>query len=200
MNKIVKDALILFLITAVAGLLLALVNEVTKEPIAIQNQKVVEEGCRNVFIDASSFTDNDILSNSEIANAFTAKYPKITVTNVYNALDASGNLLGYVITLSTKEGYGDNITFSMGITNERVLNGVSILSSNETVGLGLEAENVLVPQFAGKTALSFSYTKTGSTNDSEIDAISSATITTNAFVNAVNAGLDYYDNYLKLNN
>ena len=133
---------------------------------------------------------------SEVIKIFKEKYPKITVTNVYVASDSNGSKLGYVITLSTKEGHGDNITFSMGITNDRLLNGVSILSSNETVGLGLEADKVLVPQFNGKNVQFFTYTKTGSTSDSEIDAISSATITTNAFVNAVNAGLDYFDTNL----
>ena len=125
-------------------------------------------------------------------NSFSEKYPKISIVNIY---DASGE--GYVLTLSTKEGYGDNITFSMGIANDGTLNGVAILTSNETVGLGLEAEKVLVPQFAGKNVESFTYTKTGSTSDSEVDAISSATITTRAFVNAVNAGLEFYNNNLK---
>ena len=70
-----------------------------------------------------------------------------------------------------------------------VLKGVSILSISETAGLGMRAGEVLVPQFAGKQAESYVYTKTGSTADNEIDAISGATITTKAFVNAVNGGL-----------
>lgn len=198
MGKIIKDALVLFAITAVAGLLLAIVNEVTKAPIEAQQIKAREEACRNVFEDAASFVENEeIIKNTAIIEAFGTKYPKVSIVNVYKAFDSLNNELGYVVTLSTKEGYGDNITFSMGIRNDRTLNGVAILSSNETVGLGLEAENVLVPQFKNKNVPSFTYTKTGSTNDSEIDAISSATITTNAFVNAVNAGLDFYDLYLE---
>lgn len=50
----------------------------------------------------------------------------------------------------------------------------------------MNAEKVLIPQFAGKQVPLFAYTKTGSTSDNEIDAISGATITTNAFVNGVN--------------
>ena len=61
------------------------------------------------------------------------------------------------------------------------------------VGLGLEAENVLSPQFAGRNAESFVYSKTGAVADNEVDAISSATITTNAYVNCVNACLEYFD-------
>ena len=46
-------------------------------------------------------------------------------------------------------------------------------------------------QFAGKKVDKFQYTKSGATVDEEIDALSGATITTNAVTNAVNAGLEY---------
>ena len=51
-------------------------------------------------------------------------------------------------------------------------------------------------QFAGKNVAQFKYTKSGAASDEEIDALSGATITTNAVTNAVNAGLSYAD-YLK---
>lgn len=44
-------------------------------------------------------------------------------------------------------------------------------------------------QFADKNVEKFEYTKNGATEDSQIDALSGATITTNAMVNGVNAGL-----------
>ena len=62
--------------------------------------------------------------------------------------------------------------------------------------LGMKAGDVLVPQFADKNVEQFTYTKSGSTNDSEIDAISGATITTKAVVNGVNAGLEYFRSVL----
>ena len=40
-----------------------------------------------------------------------------------------------------------------------------------------------------KNVEKFTYTKTGASSDDEIDAISGATITTNAMTNGVNAGL-----------
>ena len=55
----------------------------------------------------------------------------------------------------------------------------------------MRADEVLKPQFAKRAADQFRYTKTGAQSDSEIDAISGATITTNAVTNAVNAGLTY---------
>lgn len=196
MKNIVKDALILFLITALAGVLLAVVNEITKEPIAAQQLAAKEEACRAVFADQEySF---ELLAFGEEATAEETAWEEIygknnKIKEVYSVTDTEGNHSGYVITVTNNEGYGGDITFSMGITNDRVLNGISILETSETVGLGLEAEKVLAPQFAGKQVEMFTYTKTGKLNDSEVDAISSATISTNAYVNGVNAGLAYFD-------
>ena len=53
----------------------------------------------------------------------------------------------------------------------------------------MKAEEILVHQFAGKNVNKFSVTKTGATIDSQIDAISGATITSNAITEGVNAGL-----------
>ena len=111
-------------------------------------------------------------------------------------MDADQNLLGFVITVTSHVGYGGVITFTMGITLEGTLNGISILDISETAGLGMKAESVLKPQFADKKVPSFTYTKQGAMSDSQIDAISGATITTNAFTNAVNGGLYYFQTQL----
>ena len=55
---------------------------------------------------------------------------------------------------------------------------------------------MLVPQFSGKKAERFVYTKSGAAAENEIDAISSATITTEAVVDGVNAGLYYFQTAL----
>jgi len=60
----------------------------------------------------------------------------------------------------------------------------------------MEAESVLKPQYAGKNVTQFTVTKTGATSDDQIDAISGATITSNAVTNGVNAGLYYFQNVL----
>ena len=192
-NTIVKDALILFLITAVAGVLLAFVNELTKEPIARQKAEAINEACRAVFPDADEFVLKEDLKDSSEWNG---KYPKDLIDAVYEAKN-NGALGGYVINVCNKEGYGGAIRFSMGVSADGTLCGVSILETSETPGLGLNAQEVLVPQFKGRTAESFVYVKGGASADNEIDAISSATITTRAFVNGVNAGLDYFRMYLR---
>lgn len=198
MKGMIKDALILFAITLIAGLMLGVVNDITKEPIAQQEQKAKNEACQNVFTAADSFEAQELADSAQIEQVLTdAGISGADIDELMAAKDASGALLGYVITVTDHEGYGGDIQFSMGITNEGTLNGISLLSISETAGLGMRAGEVLVPQFADKNVSKFTYTKTGATADSEIDAISGATITTNAVVNGVNAGLAYFDKILK---
>lgn len=195
MKGMIKDALILFAITLIAGLMLGAVNDITKEPIARQEQKAKTEACQNVFAAAASFEEQEMEDATQaLADA---GLTGADIDELMAAKDASGSLLGYVITVTDHEGYGGDIQFSMGVTTDGVLNGISLLSISETAGLGMRAGEVLVPQFENKDVDRFTYTKTGSTADSEIDAISGATITTNAVVNGVNAGLVYFDEFLK---
>ena len=190
-SAMIKDALILFAITVVAGLLLGVVYDVTKEPIAQQKAKAKQEACANVFAEAETFetvTDLDGVAVSDNIDG-------VDIDEVMRALDGD-ETLGYVITVTDHEGYGGDIQFSMGVTLDGTLNGISLLSISETAGLGMKAGDVLVPQFENKKVEQFTYTKSGATNDSEIDAISGATITTNAVVNGVNAGLTYFRDVL----
>lgn len=191
MKQMMKDAMILFLITLISGAALGLVYEVTKEPIAQQEQKAKNEAYQNVFEAAEDFTElteeaysPDTLTAFVKENGFDA-----SIDGVAQALSGDGSVLGYVITVTDHEGYGGDIQFTMGVADDGTLNGISLLSISETAGLGMRAGDVLVPQFAGKQVEKFSYTKTGAASDDQIDTISGATITTNAVVNGVNAGL-----------
>ena len=199
MKSMLKDAMILFVITLLAGALLGVVYEVTKEPIAAQQEKAKNEAYQEVFAQAAGF--EDIAMKPDLAPEDLTAYVKqlgydVDINNIAGAWDEGGNELGYVITVTDHEGYGGDIQFSMGITNDGILNGISILSISETAGLGMRAEEVLKPQFVNKEITEFSYTKTGVAADNQIDAISGATITTNAVVNGVNAGIAVFNEYL----
>lgn len=189
MKSMLKDAAILFAITLIAGLLLGVVYEVTKEPIAIQQAKRKNEACKEVFQDAADFEALE-LSMPEIPEA--TEKAAATINDVSKAIAEDGTVLGYVLDITTHEGYNGDIQFTMGICMDGTVNGISLLSISETPGLGMKAEEVLKPQFAGKNVSLFSYTKTGALTPDQIDAISGATITTNALVNGVNTGLEYF--------
>lgn len=195
-SGMIKDTAILFAITLIAGLLLGLVYQITKDPIAVQKDKAKQEACQEVFADAASFAEKEVSVPDEMLWA-EAGYAQETIDEVMEAKDASGTTLGYVITVTTKEGYGGNIRFTLGVREDGTLNGISFLEISETAGLGMRAEEVLKPHFAGKQVEKFEYTKDGAASDEQIDAISGATITTNAVTNGVNAGLYYFQTELK---
>ncbi len=195
-KSMLKDAGILFAITLIAGLILGGVYQLTKEPIAVQKAKKKQEACQEVFAEAASFTELEGFTAEAAASVLSAEYPSQDIEEIMTAQSADGKLLGYVVTVTTHEGYGGDIQFSMGINMDGSLNGISILEIAETAGLGMRAEEVLKPQFAGKNVEKFEYTKTGAVAENQIDAISGATITTNAVTNGVNAGLYYFQNEL----
>ena len=191
MKSMLKDAGILFAITLVAGLLLGCVYQITKEPIARQEALAQENACREVFSDAESFEAvTDFTEEAAQAVLNEGGYSAASVNACQEAKDASGTVLGYVLTVTTHEGYGGDIQFAMGIQDDGTLNGISILSIGETAGLGMRANtDAFKDQFKDKKVDKFEYTKTGATADNQIDALSGATITTNAMTNGVNAGL-----------
>lgn len=192
MKSMLKEAAILFVITLISGCLLGLVYDVTKEPIAAAQAKAKEEACKEVFSDAADFTLREDITSEAATKTVTDAGYLVTINEVSEALDAKGMLLGYVITVTDHEGYGGDIQFSIGIRNDGTVNGISFLSISETAGLGMKADPVLKEQLVNKNAEQFSYTKTGANASDQIDAISGATITTNAVVNGVNAGLEYF--------
>lgn len=192
MKTMLKEAGILFAITLIAGCLLGLVYQVTKEPIAEAQQKAKDEACKEVFADAEGFVLQEDISSEDASSFVQDEGYNVSIDEVLEAQDASGSKLGYVITVTDHEGYGGDIQFSIGIRNDGTVNGISILSISETAGLGMNADSVLKPQFADKNVEKFEYTKTGAPGDNQIDAISGATITTNAVVNGVNAGITYF--------
>lgn len=193
MKNMIKDACILFAITLCAGIILGFVYQITKEPIAAQKEKTKMKACEEVFEGAADFkTENSPTFEKARAILDEAGYPKQDIVEEMTAFDEAGSILGYVITVTTHEGYGGDITFSMGVKADGTLNGISILSIAETPGLGMKAEKIINPQLENKKVEVFEYTKSGALSDGQIDAISGATITTSAFTNGVNAGLSYF--------
>lgn len=193
-KSMLKDAMILLVITVVAGLCLGFVFEVTKAPIAAQKLNTKNAACLEVFCEAASFkTDESFNSEDAKKVIISAGYTQQDIDETMIAEDKDGNKIGYVLNVTTHEGYGGDILFSMGVKMDGTLNGISILSISETAGLGMKAKNPeFMEQWQNKKVDQFEYTKSGAVKDNQIDAISGATITTNAMTNGVNAGLAYF--------
>lgn len=167
-TEIVKVGLILFAITAIAALILAVVNNFTAPVITANNQRAQENAMKLVLPEAQSF---DKLKCSFDEGS--------SVKEIFSAGD-----VGYVVSASPA-GYGGNIDMVVGIDNELKVTGIEIISQSETAGLGTNCTNAdFKSQFVGKTE-GIVVVKNGAENN-EIDAISSATITSKAVTKGVN--------------
>lgn len=188
-STIIKDTIVITLITLAAGLCLGVVNEITKGPIAQQEAKAKEEAYKAVFAEAEKFESIEV--TQELQDYIHEQgYEEETIDEVMEVRDSAGENIGYAFTVTTSEGYGGDIQFAMGVKEDGTLNGISILSISETAGLGMKADtDDFKNQFKDKNVEKFEYTKNGAAQDDQIDAISGATITTNAVTNGVNAGL-----------
>ena len=193
MNNTFKNVLCLTVITIVAGFGLGYVYDITAEPIRRMEEATQMEAYRSVFPEAAVFEDAQEALNPSDGPSSLYTAGGCDVDSVVIAEDSAGNRLGYVINVTTHEGYGGDISLSVGINNEGVVKGMEILDISDTAGLGMKAkESGFKDQFKDKAVSSFTYTKTGAASEFEIDAISGATITTKAVTNAVNAAISCY--------
>ena len=190
MNKIIKNTVILTLITLIAGICLGAVYEITKEPIAQAQDAAKKEAWQQVFPDAdvNDFEPVDV-DQKAADKAIKDLGVKATIDEVCTVGEE-----GYVVTATDKEGYGGDIKITVGITADGTINGISILSITETAGLGMRAtEPAFYEQYQGKQAEKFVVSKDGGDGE-PIDALSGATNTSRAVTGAVNAALGYYQN------
>lgn len=172
-KEIIKVGLILFAITALAALVLALMNGVTAPLIQANQAKKQQLAMQNVLPEASGFSTDNLRTDSMDK----------TVTAVYAAEDA-----GYAVMVSPN-GYGGAISMAVGVDKHGTVTGVDVISQSETAGLGANCtKDEFKTQFTGKTA-GVTVSKNGA-KENEIDAISSATITSKAVTAGVNAAID----------
>lgn len=179
LKEVLIPTISLFLISAIVTLLLAVTNSVTKPKIdqlqiEKENQlKVAVLSAAKDFSDAKTITLND------------KEY------KYYEGYDEQQEFVGYVFSTSAK-GYGGDIETMVGIKTDGTVSGIDFLSIEETVGLGMNAKNDdFKNQFTGKSG-EIGVNKTTS-SDTEIQALTGATITSKAVTNAVNIALELFE-------
>ena len=191
MTQIVKNTLALFTITAVAGLLLGAVYEGTKSARASQAEKTQQKAYQSVFETASGFEEVSVDSAEDIS------YTEVVVNSAVKALDKDGGILGYVVTVTAKEGYGGDIKFSVGVDMDLKVTGISYLTIAETAGLGMKAKDSdFINQYieGGNSGEGDFIVNKDGTDGIVIDAISGATITSRAVTKGVNAACQVAQN------
>lgn len=188
----------LCVITVIAGFALSGVYSVTKDTIAEQQLAAQEESYRAVCPDAERFETDDTINAAvaalDGAPYDTEKYKKTYINSVLVGKKADGTDAGYVISVTSGDGYDGNITLSVGIAPDGMINGIAFTELNETAGMGMNCgEEAFYGQFAGVTTDQFILNKAGgSSADNEIDSVSGASISSGAVVNAVNTALAFF--------
>lgn len=106
---------------------------------------------------------------------------------------------GYVITVTAHEAYHGDLKIAVAIGTDGIIKKYVAVENNETKGLGDQCGSPeFAKQFEGLKADKVTKVPSGANpENNEIDALASATITTNAVLAAVNGAVDYYNAQLK---
>ncbi len=196
MKEIIKNSLILLIITLIAGISISFVYELTKNPIKENENKVKNKAYLKVIPDGKDFKNidfskdaiNEFLKNNNINTEFNI------IDEIVSAHDKEDKIIGYCITVTNKEGYANDIQFTVGILIDATIKDISILKLSETPGLGMKAkDDVFLTEFKNKKVKAFVVSKEKSEKDEEVSAITGATITSTAFVNGVNSAIIAFD-------
>ena len=196
MKNIVAITLKLLVITIVAAAALGAVNYVTEGPIADQMAAQALEARQTAFPDAANFEalyDPDTLPDVTLASVLGQDdVPEDygIIQTLYTAMDADGNAIGIAAGVVTK-GFNSGLHLTVGISADGTIQGVIMGDNTETAGLGSKAsEPSFQQQYIGKTS-PLGVVK-ASPGDSDIQAITGATITTKGITDAVNTVSEFY--------
>ena len=201
--RVPQAAVVLTVVTLISGVALGCVNFATKDAIEAQKLAANAAAYGAVIPDAETFTSSEAAAEfikeygKEVYGNGT--YGKVYINDAVEGLDASGNIIGYAVSVTTADGFDGNVTLTVGVSTDGVVNGISFTELNETAGMGMRVdEDDWKAQFAGKAVETFTLNKAGgSTTDDEIDSVSGASTTSGAVVNAVNAGINFVANHMK---
>lgn len=169
MRDLVKMGSVLFIVCGLSAGLLAVVNMVTREPIAVQAEVERREAFQMVMPGADDFRER--VPGSE-----------------WDALKG-GAPVGTVMSIST-QGYSGPIAIAVGVDDRASLTGLRVLTHTETPGLGAKITGAAFSgQFKGLDAAALKLTKDDPAAG-RVDAITAATISSRAVTNAVRSAVE----------
>ena len=174
--------IVLTIVAVVAGLLLGYVNKLTAEPIAQANAKALSDA---IALVVPGF------DNEPAANPDTIEVDGVTY-KIYKATKGD-KFIGAAVE-SSANGFGGALTVLVGVDADGKIIDYSLLSHAETPGLGSKAADWFKKGGKGDITGKNPGDKplTVSKDGGEIDAITASTITSRAFLNAVNAAYAAY--------
>jgi len=190
--KMFQPALLLTVLCLIVSLMLAATYEITKDPIARQQQEAALLQKQNIFPEGKEFV-NIVLSDAQMEDM---DAEKIAVEEISAAKNDSGNVIGYVFVTSSR-GYAGNIVATTGIDTKGHIIMVSATAADDTPGLGKRVEEKgFLSQFTGLDT-NIPTSVSAGTDTQKIDGISGATISSRAASSAVNTAMRAYSYLLE---
>jgi electron transport complex protein RnfG len=189
MKSVIKPGIVLLVVCVIAAAVLGYVNAITAKPIQDADAQTKADKMNEVYESAGGWGEEIEVKDSIITG--------YTPSNDGNA---------YAFSVETK-GFSAGLKLMVGINKDSEITGVAVVDcSNETPGLGANAakddlkfgsdsNQTFRGQFAGKTG-TISVSK-NTPSDTEIKALTGATITSKAVTEAVNTVIEYYDANVK---
>ena len=172
-----KEAVVLGVITLIAGICLSGVYAVTKEPIARQQQAASLASYQEVCPGADRFDYDDDLSAAVEAldgGVYGTGFGKAYINEVVVGT-AGDQIVGYVVSVTSGDGVEGDITLSVGISADGTVTGIAFTELNETPGMGsLCGEPAFKDQFVGVKTDRFDLSGSGLVIDGASEATGTA--------------------------
>jgi electron transport complex protein RnfG len=184
--KLSRLILVLTLVAALAGLILALVEAATREPIAAQRRLQMLRALQAVLPPADNAPDTDVVRLA----AGQDKKGRVLERIFYRGRQGD-ELSGIAFQITAPDGYSGNIDIMVGVDPQGTVTGVAILRHAETPGLG---DKIALPAFTG---LFVGKTLEGADwrvkkDGGDFDQLTGATISPRAVVGAIRRGLEFF--------
>ena len=185
-SSLLNMVLVLTGVAVVMGAILAYVNHLTEGPISEQKVKALADGIKSVMV-----CDDLVVTKTDTVRQNDDKGKELTYI-IYQTQNKQGKDLGAAVE-STTGGFGGDLKVLVGFDPEGKILGYTILETAETPGLGAKADTWFQKDgkgnIIGKAPVE---PLTVSKDGGQVDAITASTITSRAFLLAVNNAYKAY--------
>ena len=173
-------------VAVIMGGILAYVNHLTEGPINAQKAKALADGIKTVMC-----VDNLTVNQTDTVQTKGPKGKDVTFI-IYQTQDAQGKDLGAAVE-TIANGFGGELKLLVGFAPDGKILGYTLLEHAETPGLGAKADKWFQKGEKGDIiGKSPAEPLTVSKDGGQVDAITASTITSRAFLFAVNSAYNAY--------
>ena len=167
----------LTVITTAMAAVLAWIHQLTETPIAEARLRAKTEALQQVL---PPF-DNDLLSTAKNVTV----EGDVSPVTIYTATK-DGYVTGYAVESRTMDGFSGEIQVMVGFDTSGAVTGYKVLEHNETPGLGAKADEWFRDPTGSRSIIGTDTPLKVSKDGGNVDGITAATITSRAFLDAVN--------------